>query len=273
MSTPKAVARANETSVATVSHHAQTLIAQALAARVLIFGTFTLKSGRTSPYFFNAGLLHQGSHLTTLAETYSAAINASTVGPFDVLFGPAYKGIPLAAITAVELYRSHGRDVGYAFNRKEAKDHGEGGSLVGAPLKGQRVLVLDDVITAGTAIREAVAIIQAAGGTLVGIVESLDRQERGRESSGSAVQEIEREFGVPVVAVMTMRDIIAYLQARGGMDNELKAMEACKAETFNRTRILSSILTFLFTPYKTALNTGWHDVVSLAASGTCLFVQ
>ncbi|GAA97236.1 uncharacterized protein L969DRAFT_43228 [Mixia osmundae IAM 14324] len=209
--------------------YAASLISLSLGSDVLLFGSFTLKSGRTSPYFFNAGLLHSGEKLLALASAFAAAIHESGV-QFDVLFGPAYKGIPLAAITCVELQRSFGRTVNYAFNRKEAKDHGEGGSLVGAPLKGQRVLIIDDVITAGTAIREAVEIIKLQGGQLVGITESLDRQERGKDGEASAVQSIEKETGVPVIAVMTMKDIIAYLGVKGGMDEQLRAMEAYRQQ-------------------------------------------
>jgi len=211
-----------------LSDFAKELISLCLSANVLLFGEFTLKSGRISPYFYNAGLLYQGNHLQTLAESYASAISSSSIGPFDILFGPAYKGIALAAVTAVELNRSHGHNVGFAYNRKEAKDHGEGGTLVGAPLRGKRVVILDDVITAGTAIREAISLIESLGGKLVGIVESLDRQEKGKASELSAIQEIERETSVPVVSIMTMKDIIAFLRAKGGMEKQLEAMEFCK---------------------------------------------
>jgi orotate phosphoribosyltransferase len=158
-----------------------------LECGVLSFGQFTLKSGRTSPYFFNAGLFNSGRRLARLGKYYAAAIAASDVG-FDVLFGPAYKGIPLAAAASIALDSEHGRDVPYCFNRKEAKDHGEGGTIVGAPLRG-RALVIDDVITAGTAAREAAAVISAQGATLGGIVVALDRQERGADTDVSAIDQ------------------------------------------------------------------------------------
>merc|ERR1711939_231785 len=208
----------------TLKPYAASLLSLSLSSDALLFGSFTLKSGRTSPYFFNAGRLNTGSLLYALGSAFAAAIVESGV-EFDVLFGPAYKGIPLAAIVAMELSRAYGKEVGYAFNRKEAKDHGEGGSLVGAELKGKRILIVDDVITAGTAIREAVEIIKAAGGNLVGITESLDRQEKGKESERSAVQQAEEEVGVPVIVVATMLDIIEFLKVRGGFEEELKKME------------------------------------------------
>ena len=203
------------------------LIQTCLSSNVLLFGSFTLKSGRTSPYFFNAGLLYSGSQLATLATCFAQAIIDSGL-EFDVLFGPAYKGIALAAITAAELYRLSGRSVDFAYNRKEVKTHGEGGSLVGAPMKGKRVMILDDVITAGTAIREAIGLIKQEGGQLVGITESLDRQERGKDKKESAVQEIERETGVPVLAVMTLKDIIGFLEGKADMKEHLDAMRKCQ---------------------------------------------
>lgn len=209
---------------ATLKPYAASLLSLSLASSALLFGSFTLKSGRTSPYFFNAGKLNTGSLLYALGSAFAAAIVDSGI-EFDVLFGPAYKGIPLAAIVAMELSRAYGREVGYAFNRKEAKDHGEGGTLVGADLRGKRILVIDDVITAGTAIREAVQIIKAAGGQLVGITESLDRQEKGKDSDESAVQQVERELQVPIIVVATMLDIIEFLKVRGGFEAELKQME------------------------------------------------
>jgi orotate phosphoribosyltransferase len=210
-----------------MSVDSQELIQICLDSQVLLFGSFTLKSGRQSPYFFNAGLLFQGSHLAALAAAYAKMIEQAGLD-FDVVFGPAYKGIALAAITVAELSRVYRRpNVGFAYNRKEAKAHGEGGMLVGAPLKGRRVLILDDVITAGTAIRESIEIIKREGGTLVGIAEVLDRQERGKDSPQSAVQQIERETGVPVLAVMTLQEIIRFLESRGDMADELKAMQAC----------------------------------------------
>ncbi|CAD6573338.1 MAG: orotate phosphoribosyltransferase [Cyphobasidiales sp. Tagirdzhanova-0007] len=209
---------------AALKPYAASLLSLALSSEALLFGTFTLKSGRISPYFFNAGKLNTGSLLHALGSAFAAAVVESKI-EFDVLFGPAYKGIPLAAIVAMELSRAYTREVGYAFNRKEAKDHGEGGTLVGAELRGKRVLVIDDVITAGTAIREAVQIIAQAGGTLVGITEILDRQEKGRDSGESAVMQIETELNVPVIVVVTMLDIIEFLKIRGGYENELRQMQ------------------------------------------------
>ncbi len=180
----------------------------ALARGVLRFGEFTLKSGRVSPYFFNAGLFNTGSALAMLGRSYARAIVESGL-EFDMLFGPAYKGIPLAAVTAVALAEDHGRDLPYCFNRKEAKDHGEGGILVGAPLTG-RVLIIDDVITAGTAIRESLEIIQAAGATATGVVVALDRQERGRGEL-SAIQEVERDYGLRVASIVQLGEMLDWL--------------------------------------------------------------
>ena len=176
---------------------------------ILRFGKFHLKSGRVSPYFFNAGLFSTGSKLGFLAQSYAAAI-ADLTQDYDVLFGPAYKGIPLAAATALSLSTRHGIDKPYCFNRKEAKDHGEGGFIVGAPLTG-RVLVVDDVITAGTAIREAVEIIQSAGAQLASIAVAMDRQERGLGET-SAIQEIEQTYGIEVTHIISLQNIIDFLQ-------------------------------------------------------------
>ncbi|KAJ2158034.1 hypothetical protein GGF46_004086 [Coemansia sp. RSA 552] len=188
----------------------------AIANGVLTFGEFTLKSGRKSPYFFNAGKFNSGSALAKLGEYYAAAIEAQKDLSYDVLFGPAYKGIPLAAATVIALAAGgSGRDVPYSFNRKEKKDHGEGGSIVGAPLEGN-VLVVDDVITAGTAIRECMTIISSAGARLAGVVVAIDRQERGRDSELSAIQEVEDEFGARVAAVVTLDSIVEYLREKGG---------------------------------------------------------
>ncbi|KAJ2610523.1 orotate phosphoribosyltransferase [Coemansia sp. RSA 1365] len=187
----------------------------AIANEVLTFGKFTLKSGRQSPYFFNAGKFNSGSALTKLGRYYAEAIVARKDLEYDVIFGPAYKGIPLAASTVIGLATGDaGLDVPYSFNRKEKKDHGEGGSIVGAELKG-KVLVVDDVITAGTAIRESVSIIQEAGASLSGIVVAIDRQERGKENEFSAIQEIESEYGVPVIAVVNLASIVEYLREKG----------------------------------------------------------
>jgi orotate phosphoribosyltransferase len=175
---------------------------------VLKFGEFTLKSGRVSPYFFNAGAFSSGEKLAALGRCYAQCVVNSGVR-FDVLLGPAYKGIPLAAATAIALADHHGLDVPFAYNRKEAKNHGEGGMLVGAPLWG-RVLVIDDVITAGTAVREVISMIIAAGADLAGVVIGLDRQERGAGPL-SAVQEVEQAHGVPVLSIINMGNIIDYL--------------------------------------------------------------
>ena len=183
--------------------------------QILRFGEFTLKSGRQSPYFFNAGLFNTGEALAFIGRCYAAAIEDSGIG-FDVLFGPAYKGIPLAAATTVALAEHFKRDVPYCFNRKEAKDHGEGGSIVGSPLAG-RVLVVDDVITAGTAIREVMGIIQAAGATAAGVVVALDRQERG-QGSLSAIGEIREQYGIPVVSIVGLDQIVNYLEASGNKE-------------------------------------------------------
>ena len=184
----------------------------ARAHNVLKFGEFTLKSGRISPYFFNAGAFASGGALATLGRCYARCIVDSGLA-FDILLGPAYKGIPLAAATAVALAEQHGVDIPFAYNRKEAKDHGEGGILVGAPLAG-RVLVIDDVITAGTAVREVITLIEHNGATLAGVAIGLDRQERG-EGEMSAVQEIEHTHGVPVLSIIQMGHIIDYLETRG----------------------------------------------------------
>ena len=192
----------------------------------LRFGAFTLKSGRHSPYFFNAGQFASGQRLARLAQAYAHGIQAAGID-FDVLYGPAYKGIPLAAATAVLLATEHGRDTPYAFNRKEAKDHGKGGVIVGTPLAG-RVLIIDDVITAGTSVRESVEIIRAAGATPAGVVIALDRQERG-QGERSAVQEVEDQFGLPVRALLTMADLILYLEEKGTDAALLESMRAYRA--------------------------------------------
>jgi len=195
--------------------HQKEFIELILAKQVLRFGEFTLKSGRASPYFFNAGLISDGESLGRLGACYAAAIVDSGVG-FDMLFGPAYKGIPLATATAVALATQHGRSVSVAFNRKEAKAHGEGGSLIGAPLAG-RVLIVDDVITAGTAVRESIDLIRGAGATPAGVVLALDRQERG-QGPLTAVQEVQTSFSIPVVRIITLDDLIEYLDGAGPKD-------------------------------------------------------
>jgi len=198
----------------------------ALRLGVLRFGRFTLKSGRESPYFFNAGLFDTGSAIAGLGRAYAAALSRSGLG-FDMLFGPAYKGIPLVTATAAALAEHHGRDVPYAFNRKEAKDHGEGGRIVGRRLAG-RVLIVDDVITAGTAIRESIEIIETAGATPAGVLLALDREERGRDSPRSAVQEFRQKFGLPVVAILTLTELIAGLE-RGATGVAAEALADLKA--------------------------------------------
>lgn len=199
----------------------------AIETEVLRFGAFTLKSGRQSPYFFNAGLFNTGSRLARLGRFYAAAIVASGI-EFDVLFGPAYKGIPLAAAAAIALADGHGRDVPYCFNRKEAKDHGEGGNLVGAPLTG-RVLIIDDVITAGTAIRESLDIISAAGATACGVVIALNRQERGK-GARSAIQEVEQDLGIRVVSIAALDQLVEYLETQPGREEHVTAIRAYRAE-------------------------------------------
>jgi orotate phosphoribosyltransferase len=182
-----------------------------LETGVLKFGEFTLKSGRISPYFFNAGLFNKGSHLSELGKFYAQAIEASSL-KFDVLFGPAYKGIPLAAAASIALNDSFNHNVPYSFNRKEVKDHGEGGSIVGHPLEGD-ILIIDDVITAGTAIREAQDIIQNCGANAKGVIVALDRQEKGKGDL-SAIQEVEQIFGIIVLSIINLSHIIDYLKVR-----------------------------------------------------------
>mgnify|MGYP000120720827 FL=1 len=186
-----------------------------LETGVLKFGEFTLKSGRISPYFFNAGLFNKGSHLSQLGKFYAQAIEASDL-EFDVLFGPAYKGIPLATVTVIALNDSNGRNVPYSFNRKEAKDHGEGGSIVGHPLEGD-ILIIDDVITAGTAIREAQDIIIANGAKTKGVIVALDRQEKGNGEL-SAIQEVEQIFGISVLSIINLSHIVDYLKVSKNED-------------------------------------------------------
>jgi len=187
----------------------------------LSFGSFTLKSGRVSPYFFNAGGFDDGASLGELAHCYADAITDSGID-FDMLFGPAYKGIPLAAATAVALNELYGRNVSYAYSRKEAKDHGEGGTIVGAPLSG-KVLVIDDVISAGTSVRESISIIQAAGATTAGIAIALDRQERGTGEL-SAAQQVNNEYGIPCTSIAGLDDLIQYLESKSIENMDLNAI-------------------------------------------------
>jgi orotate phosphoribosyltransferase len=189
-------------------------IDNAIASGALKFGQFRLKSGRVSPHFFNAGEFYRGRALAALGQCYAAAIVESGI-EFDVLFGPAYKGITLAAATSVALAEHHDLDVPYCFNRKEAKSHGEGGTIVGAPLEG-RVLIIDDVITAGTAIREVMAMVDAADAEPAGVVIGLDRKERGNTDK-SAIQEVEEQFDIPVVSIIDIDDILAYLDGKPDM--------------------------------------------------------
>ena len=195
----------------------------ALKHQALGFGEFTLKSGRTSPYFFNAGKFQTGAALAELGRHYSAAIQDAGVD-FDLIFGPAYKGIPLAATTAVALADQHGRDLPYCFNRKEAKDHGEGGTIVGAPLQG-RVLVVDDVITAGTAVREVMAMIEAADAKPAAVLIGLNRQEKG-QGELSAIQEVEQEYGIPVISIINLEHIISYLEEQSGQAEMVEKIHA-----------------------------------------------
>ena len=185
-------------------------ISYALDCGVLKFGEFLLKSGRTSPYFFNTGLFNTGAQLGKLGHFYAQALLQSGIKP-DILYGPAYKGIPLVSATSIAYAQITGEDIPFAFNRKEVKDHGEGGSLVGAPLQG-KVVILDDVITAGTSVRESVDIIRNAGATPAGVLIALDRQEKG-QNNNSAIQEVQDQFNMPVIAIITLANIIDYLTA------------------------------------------------------------
>lgn len=205
----------------------QDFIRFAIRQEVLRFGEFQTKAGRLSPYFFNSGLFNDGESLRELCQFYAQAILASAV-PFDMLFGPAYKGIPLVAGAAIAL-AEQGHNVPYCFNRKEAKDHGEGGSTVGAALKG-RVLIIDDVISAGTSVRESIDLIRAAGAMPCGVVIALDRMELGQTERGqgelSAVQEVERTYNIPVIPIATLDDLLSYLQEQAGMVQNLQAVQS-----------------------------------------------
>ena len=199
----------------------------ALEKEVLKFGEFTLKSGRISPYFFNAGLFNSGRDLARLGRFYAAALVESGID-YDVLFGPAYKGIPIATTTAVALADHHNTDKPYCFNRKEAKNHGEGGNLVGSALEG-RIMLVDDVITAGTAIRESMEIIQANGADLAGVLVAIDRQEKGKGEL-SAIQEVERDFGCSIISIVSLTDLISFLEEKGGNVEQLESVKAYRAE-------------------------------------------
>lgn len=202
-------------------------IDNALDSGALKFGQFRLKSGRLSPHFFNAGEFYHGKALAALGQCYAAAIVESGI-EFDVLFGPAYKGITLAAATSIALAEQHGLDVPYCFNRKEAKSHGEGGTIVGAPLEG-RVLIIDDVITAGTAIREVMAMVEQAGAKAAGVVIGVDRKERGNGQS-SAIQEVEQQFEIPVVSIIDIDDILTYLEAKADMQELVEQIKEYRKE-------------------------------------------
>ena len=204
----------------------QEFIRFAIDTRVLLFGEFKTKAGRLSPYFFNAGLFCDGNSLQQLARFYAKAIAAAGV-PFDMLFGPAYKGIPLVAAVAIALSET-GRNVPFSYNRKEAKDHGEGGSVVGSPLAG-RVLIVDDVISAGTSVRESVDLIRAAHATPAGVLIALDRMERG-SGELSATQEVGRLYGIPVISIATLDDLSGYLENEKGMAPQLAAVAAYRQQ-------------------------------------------
>lgn len=205
---------------------AQAFIELALSRGVLKFGEFTLKSGRVSPYFFNAGLLNDGEALALLANGYADQLMQCE--GVEVIFGPAYKGIPFVAATAVALAQNHQKGVPWGFNRKEAKDHGEGGVLVGASVAGKKVWIIDDVITAGTAIREVVMILKNAGAEIAGVLVALDRQERG-QGELSAIQEVQKELNIPVHALITMTDLMDYLEQKGETSS-LENMQAYRRE-------------------------------------------
>jgi orotate phosphoribosyltransferase len=194
-----------------MENYQHAFIQLAIQHQALCFGEFTLKSGRKSPYFFNAGRFQTGAALAELGRFYAAAVTAAAID-FDLVFGPAYKGIPLAATTAIALADHFQRDLPYCYNRKEAKDHGEGGTLVGAPLQG-KILIVDDVITAGTAVREVMSIINAAGAEPAAVLIGLNRQERG-QGNLSAIQEVEQHFDIPVVSIIKLNDIITYLETQ-----------------------------------------------------------
>lgn len=209
-----------------MSDFRQDFIRFALSKQVLRFGAFVTKAGRTSPYFFNAGLFNDGDSVLQLSRFYAKSISSSAV-EFDMIFGPAYKGIILAAAASMAL-AEQGRNVPFAYNRKEAKDHGEGGSLVGAPLKG-RVLIIDDVISAGTSVRESVQLIRAAGAEPAGVAIALDRMERGTGEL-SAVQEVARDFNLPVVAIANLHDLLGFLEGSPELADNLEAVRAYRAQ-------------------------------------------
>ncbi len=194
-----------------------------LEADILSFGEFTLKSGRSSPYFFNVGAINSGHKLSRLGDFYANALVASEM-PCDLLFGPAYKGIPLVSSTAIAMHQRYDIDLSYAYNRKEVKDHGEGGQLVGAPVEGN-VVIVDDVISAGTSIREVMTLLDQTPATVTGILVAIDRQDKGQNGL-SAIQEVEQQYGVPVMSIINLDDIVEYLASKGSFDAELQLIEA-----------------------------------------------
>lgn len=213
----------------TMQDYQRTFISFCLSVEALKFGEFRLKSGRKSPYFFNSGSFDWGIKLARLGQFYASAITNEVIG-FDLLYGPAYKGIPIVSATAIALAEHHDRNVPYSFNRKEPKDHGEGGDIIGASLGG-KVLIVDDVITAGTSVRESVEIIRAHGAEPVGVVISLDRQEKGIDTGESAVQQVQSEFDTPVIPIVTLADLIEYLeQEEGELQKYLSAIRAYQEE-------------------------------------------
>lgn len=211
----------------TLKSHQRDFIRFAIQKNVLKFGEFTLKSGRISPYFFNAGLFDDGESLANLGAFYAQTLIDSAI-PFDVLFGPAYKGIPLGAATAMSLSSLHRKNIPFAFNRKEAKTHGEGGTLVGAPVSG-KVMIIDDVITAGTAIREVISIIQAAGAEPAGVIVALDRQEKG-QAELSAIQEVVRDFNIPVVSIVNLTQVLNYIQDDASLSRYADAISLYRSQ-------------------------------------------
>ncbi|KAI9741656.1 MAG: orotate phosphoribosyltransferase [Cirrosporium novae-zelandiae] len=225
---------ASETNPTTIPTYKSSFLQTCISAGVLYFGTFTLKSGRQSPYFFNAGLFHRADLLSSIATAYArtilAKISADPSFTFDVLFGPAYKGIPLAVATAsklAELTPEKFGNIEFSFNRKEAKDHGEGGNIVGAALKGKKVLIVDDVVTAGTAAREAVGIIEKEGGKVIGMLVALDRMEKKEEHGDerSAISEIGREYGIDVLSVLTLDDLVEEVKKGSGSEEDAKRLK------------------------------------------------
>lgn len=210
-----------------MKHYQQQFIEFALETGVLRFGSFTLKSGRVSPYFFNSGLFNTGASLARLGQFYAQAIIDSQVD-FDLLFGPAYKGIPLASSTVIALAEHHQLDIPYTFNRKEIKDHGEGGQLIGSDLDG-RVLIIDDVISAGTSVRESVDIINSAKASPAGVIIALDRQEKG-QTEQSAIQQVESELKIPVISIICLADLLNYLQNNPALAKHLADVEAYRQQ-------------------------------------------